>query len=103
MKKENIETTQKQLEEEQTQIKEVKAKNEQTSIVLSNMQTLQLNYAKQLTDSEKKIREQITAYKKEQAEIEAQIQASTNYVVSSTVYWWRNAMASSCKWYSYNI
>ena len=81
IEKENIEATQKQLEQAQNQIREIKAKNEQTSIVLTNMQTLQANYAKRLTDSEKKIQEQITAYKKEQAEIEAQIQASTNYVV----------------------
>lgn len=82
IEKENIETTQNQLETAQKQIKEVKAKNEQTSIVLTNMQTLQANYAKQLTDNEKKLQEQITAYKKEQAEIEAQIQASTNYNVN---------------------
>ena len=82
IEKENIETTQNQLETAQKQIKEVKAKNEQTSIVLTNMQTLQANYAKQLTENEKKLQEQITAYKKEQAEIEAQIQASTNYNVN---------------------
>ncbi len=82
IEKENIETTQNQLETAQKQIKEVKAKNEQTSIVLTNMQTLQANYAKQLTENEKKLQEKITAYKKEQAEIEAQIQASTNYNVN---------------------
>lgn len=79
--KENIETTQKQLEEEQAQIKEVKAKSEQTSIVLSNMKTLQSSYANKLSKGEKELQEKITAYKKEQAEIEAQIMNSTNIPV----------------------
>lgn len=79
--KENIETTQKQLEEEQAQIKEVKAKSEQTSVVLSNMKTLQSSYANKLSKGEKELQDKITAYKKEQAEIEAQIMNSTNIPV----------------------
>ena len=79
--KENIETTQKQLEEEQAQIKEVKAKSEQTSVVLSNMKTLQSSYANKLSKGEKELQGKITAYKKEQAEIEAQIMNSTNIPV----------------------
>ncbi len=76
--KENIETTQAKLQEEQSQIREVKAKNEQTSIVLSNMKTLQSNYAEKLTEDEKKLQKEITAYKKELAETEAQIMAASN-------------------------
>lgn len=78
--KNNIETTRKKLENEQAEIKIIKAKSEQTSIVLSNMNTLQQSYINQLSDDEKKLQEQITAYKKEQEEIETQILLATNNI-----------------------
>ena len=80
IEKENIETTRKKLENEQTEIKIVKARAEQTSIVLNNMRTMQQNYVNQLSEGEKTLQEQITAYKKEQAEIEAQILLATNRI-----------------------
>lgn len=76
--KKNIETTKQKLENEQTEIKIVKAKLEQTSIVLNNMKTLQQSYVDDLTDAEKVLQEQITEYKKEQAEIEAKILAANS-------------------------
>lgn len=76
--KENIETTKQKLENEQDEIKIVKAKSEQTSIVLNNMKTLQQSYVKKLSAGEKILQEQITAYKKEQAEIETKIQSIIN-------------------------
>lgn len=76
--KENIETTTKQLAEQQNEITELKAENEKISIVLANMQTLQSTYYEQLTDEEKELQEEITAYKEEQEEIEEQILAATN-------------------------
>lgn len=78
--KENIETTKQKLENEQSEIRIIKAKGEQTSVVLSNMKTLQQRYVKQLSAGEKKLQEQITAYKKEQAEIEAKIMEATNQI-----------------------
>ena len=76
--KENIETTKQKLEKEQAEIKIVKAKSEQTSIVLNNMKTLQQSYVKKLSAGEKILQEQITAYKREEAEIEAKIQSIIN-------------------------
>ena len=84
--KNNIETTKQKLENEQAEIKILKAKSEQTSIVLNNTKTLQQSYAKKLTEGEKVLQEQITAYKKEQAEIEAKILAATNSVQGEIQY-----------------
>ena len=78
--KENIETTKQKLENEQSEIRIIKAKSEQTSVVLSNMKTLQQRYVKELSAGEKKLQEEITAYKKEQAEIEAKIMEATNQI-----------------------
>ena len=76
--KNNIEETKQKLENEQGQIKIIKARSEQTSIVLNNMKTLQQSYVKKLSAGEKTLQEQITTFKKEQAEIEAKILAATN-------------------------
>lgn len=84
--KNNIETTRQKLENEQAEIKILKAKSEQTSIVLSNMNTLQQSYINQLSDDEKKLQEQLTAYKKEQEEIEAQILLATNGIDADIQY-----------------
>lgn len=76
--KENIDLTRQKLENEQGEIKIIKAKSEQTSIVLGNMKTLQQSYINDLSDNEKKLQEQITEFKQEQAQIEAQIAAANN-------------------------
>ena len=76
--KNNIETTRQKLENEQAEIKIIKSRSEQTSIVLSNMKTLQQSYINDLSEGEKILQEQITAYKKEQQEIEEQIMLATN-------------------------
>mgnify|MGYP005771771747 FL=1 len=78
--KNNIEQTKQKLENEQAEIKIVKAKNEQTTIVLSNMQTLQKSYINELSADEKKLQGQITEYKNDQAEIERQILLATNVI-----------------------
>lgn len=78
--KNNIEQTKQKLENEQAEIKIVKAKNEQTTIVLSNMQTLQKSYINELSADEKKLQEQITEYKNDQAKIERQILLATNVI-----------------------
>ena len=64
--KNNIETTKQKLENEQSEIRIIKAKSEQTTIVLNNMQTLQKSYISKLSDSEKILQQQLTEYKKEQ-------------------------------------
>ena len=78
--KNNIETTKQKLENEQAEIKIIKSRSERTSIVLSNMRTLQQSYIKELSAGEKKLQEQITKYKKEQAEIERHILLATNRI-----------------------
>lgn len=78
--KENIDLTRQKLENEQGEIKIIKAKSEQTSIVLGNMKTLQQSYIKDLSDDEKKLQEDITKFKQEQAQIEAQIAAANNNI-----------------------
>ena len=84
--KDNIETTKQKLENEQAEIKIIKAKSEQTSIVLSNMKTLQQSYINDLSEDEKQLQEQITAYKQEQAQIEAQIFAANNNIDANIQY-----------------
>ena len=84
--KENIETTKQKLEKEQAEIKILKARNEQTSIVLNNTKTLQQSYVKKLSEGEKILQKQISAYKKEQAEIEAKILAANNNVQGEIQY-----------------
>ena len=50
------------------------------------MKTLQQSYIKQLSEGEKVLQEQITAFKKEQAEIEAQILLATNNIDADIQY-----------------
>lgn len=84
--KNNIEQTREKLEAEQAEIKIVKAKSEQTTVVLNNMKTLQQSYVERLSAGEKTLQEQITAYKKEQAEIQAKILEATNTIVPNIQY-----------------
>ena len=76
--KDNIETTKQKLENEQAEIRILKARSEQTTVVLNNMQTLQKSYVSQLSEDEKKLQEELTKYKNEQAEIQRQILLATN-------------------------
>lgn len=75
--KENIATTTAQLEKEQEEIIKIKAENEKMAVILSNTKTLQEAYSSKLTDEEKALQEEITAYKEELEEIERQILLST--------------------------
>ena len=78
--KNNLEITKQKLEKEQGELKIIKSKSEQTSIVLSNMKTLQQSYVDDLTEGEKILQEQLTEYKKEKEEIERQIELATNAI-----------------------
>ena len=78
--KNNLETTKQKLENEQDELKIIKSKSEQTSIVLSNMKTLQQSYVQDLNEGEKILQERLTKYKEEQEEIERQIELATNAI-----------------------
>ena len=84
--KNNIETTKQKLENEQSEIRILKAKSEQTTVVLNNMQTLQKSYISKLSDSEKILQQQLTEYKKEQDEIQRQILLATNVIPPNIQY-----------------
>ncbi len=84
--KNNIEQTRQKLENEQAEIRIIKAKNEQATIVLNNMKTLQQSYMDKLSEGEKELQEKITEYKKEQEEIQAKILEATNVIVPNIQY-----------------
>ena len=78
-KKEEIENYKQKIENENAQTKIVKAKAEQMSIVLNNTKSLQQGYVNSLQENEKKLNDEITAYKNEQLRIETLImQISTS-------------------------
>lgn len=77
-KRKELEITKTKLEKEETEVKIIKAKREQTTIVLQNTITLQESYAQNLTEQEKSLQEEITQYKQEQAKIEYLIRQATN-------------------------
>lgn len=77
-KKNDIEIAKTKLEKEETELKLIKAKREQTTIVLQNTITLQESYAEKLSKQEKELQAKITEYKQEQAKIELLIQQATN-------------------------
>ena len=79
--KEQVENTQKSLEEQKANLKILKAKKEQTYITMQNNKTMQQNYYNQLSDSEKELQQKIEEYKAEEARVENLIQlaASQDY------------------------
>lgn len=77
-KKNEIEITKTKLEKEETELKIIKAKREQTTIVLQNAITMQQNEIAKLNEQEKKLQAEITTYKTEQARIEEAIRMAAN-------------------------
>ena len=77
-KKNEIEITKAKLEKEETEIKVLKSKKEQTTIILQNAITMQENEVANLSQQEQKLQQEISAYKAEQVQIQAAIQAATN-------------------------
>ena len=77
-KKKDIELTKTKLEKEETELKIIKAKREQTTIVLQNTITMQQNEVAKLNEQEKKLQEEISTYKIEQARIESAIRLAMN-------------------------
>ncbi len=74
-----IENSKQKLENEQAELKILKSKAEQTSIILKNTKTMQQAYIAKLTDDEKKVNDEIQKYKIEAALIESQIKANSSY------------------------
>ena len=72
-KKEEIENYKQKIENENSETRIIKAKAEQMSIVLSNTRSLQQGYVNSLQENEKKLNDEITAYKNEQLRIETLI------------------------------
>jgi murein DD-endopeptidase MepM/ murein hydrolase activator NlpD len=72
-KKEEIEIYKQRIENENSQTKTIKAKAEQMSIVLNNTRSLQQGYINNLQENEKKLNNEIMAYKNEQLRIETLI------------------------------
>lgn len=72
--KAEVENTKKQLEEQKSNLKLLKAKKEQTYIVMQNNKTIQENYRNQLSDNEKELQKKIEEYKAEEQRVENLIQ-----------------------------
>ncbi len=76
--KDEIDIAKRKLENETAEVKILKAKAEQTEVVLKNTKTLQQGYIEKLSDDEKKLNEEIQQYKNDTARIEAKILEITN-------------------------
>ena len=74
-----IELKKKEQEKRDTSLRIAKSKANQMQILMQNNKILQESYLSKLTQEEQKLNEEIEQYKKEQAEIERQIQAAINW------------------------
>ena len=71
--KNDLEYTKAKLEKEQKEVKTIKAKKEQTTIILNNKKTLQKAHVNKLSKKEKKLQKEIIEYKKEVYRIQSLI------------------------------
>lgn len=76
--KETIENSKKKLENETTQVKNLKSKAEQNEIILRNTKTLHEGYVKQLSGEEKKLNDEINEYRVEYARVQAKLYEISN-------------------------
>lgn len=72
-----IDNAKRKLENENAQVKILKAKAEQNEIVVKNTKTLHEGYVKKLSDQEKELNDKINAYKIEYAQIQSQLQRAS--------------------------
>lgn len=95
--KEIIGTSKEKLENENAQVKILKAKAEQNEIILKNTKTMHEGYLEQLSDEEKKLNDEIDEYKVEYARIQSKLQEISSDITDIQIqYTGRgNAMASS--------
>ena len=70
---EQVEREKNELEKEQKEVKTIKAKKEQTTIILNNKKTLQKAHVNKLSEEEKKLQKEIIEYKKEVYRIQSLI------------------------------
>lgn len=77
--KQNIEVKKAEQEKKKTDLRVAKAKQGQMQILMENQKTLQVSYTSKLSEEEKNLYEQIEQYKKEQEDLENQIQAAINW------------------------
>ena len=84
-KKDDLEIRKTKLEKEETEVKLLKAKREQTTVILQNTITMQQEEANKLSTQEKKLQQEISTYKTEQAEIEAAIAQATNNTIGKDI------------------
>ena len=73
LEKNDLEYTKAKLEKEQKEVKTIKAKKEQTTIILNNKKTLQKAHVNKLSEEEKKLQKEIIEYKKEVYRIQSLI------------------------------
>lgn len=71
--KNDLEYTKAKLEKEQKEVKTIKAKKEQTTIILNNKKTLKKAHVNKLSEEEKKLQKEIIEYKKEVYRIQSLI------------------------------
>ena len=71
--KNDLEYTKAKLEKEQKEVKTIKAKKEQTTIILNNKKTLQKAHVNKLSEEEKKLQKEIIEYKQEVYRIQSLI------------------------------
>ena len=84
-KKDELEIKKAKLEKEETEVKLLKAKREQTTVILQNTITMQQEEANKLNEQEKKLQQEISAYKVEQAQIDAAIIQATNNTIGKDI------------------
>ena len=77
--KQLIERQKQEQEKKKQDLRLAKAKAGQMQILMENNKMLQENYSSKLTEEEKNLNEQIEQYKKEQADLESQINAAMNW------------------------
>lgn len=101
-KKEDVEIRKAKLEKEETEVRLLKSKREQTTVILQNTITMQENEIAQLNEQEQKLQKEISAYKLEQVQIEAAIEAATNNVGEFNIQYtggtmlWPVAISGTC-------
>ena len=76
--KNEIEKTKKELEEQKSNLKVLRAKQQQTYVTMENNKVIQQNYMENLSVEEQKLQEQIQKYKEEEARIENLILLASN-------------------------
>lgn len=76
--KKEVEITKNQLEEQKANLKLLKAKKQQASVIMQNNKTIQQNTINQLSENEKTLQQKITEYKAEEARIEELIRLASN-------------------------